>query len=765
MRISVRGAVAAAAGLAVVWIGMPLDRHPRSAAAAGPHSDAPYTTWKEYGGAPDDSQYTALTQINKSNSGQLQQVWFYASGNNGYRYGSNPIIIDGVMYVIGKDNNVAAVDAATGKEIWVHDNQRPRTIMHRGLMYWENKDRSDRRVIFVANNQLHAVDASTGKDIPAFGDNGSVDLRQGYDRPPNTIRSIGNGTPGRIFQNLIIMGSSTGEDYDSPPGDIHAYDVVTGKLVWSFHTIPHPGEFGYDTWPKDAWKYVGGTNDWGEMSLDQKRGIVYIPLGAPTYDFYGADRHGTNLFADCIVALDARTGRYLWHFQDVHHDLWDYDLEVGPKLLTIQHDGKSVDILAEPGKDGFMYVLDRVTGKPIWPIEERPVPKSDMPGEESWPTQPFPTHVPPFARQNFTADQVDPYIADPKEREEIKKVILAARNQGLFTPPGLDTSMEMPGNNGGANWGSGALDPATKTVYVVSKDAPSLLQLAPRQPRRQFAGPPESQGMLLYVQNCQLCHQAGLKGQPPAIASLIDVVNRTGKDHVRSIIHDGRAPMPAFPNLNSKDLDNLVAYLKAPEKANIPPEMLQRLTIAPGATTPTRLGPEGQRYWTGYGYMNSTEGLPALSPPWSTLTAYDMTSGTIKWQIPLGTIDVEAARGLTDTGGFWPRGGPVVTASGLIIVSVVSDSKVHIYDKDTGRELTTLNTPGADPQGIPAVYEVAGREYIAVSAERHLPVVTPGGKETADIAASMNARSASRTAEGDSAAQGYYVFALPARNK
>jgi quinoprotein glucose dehydrogenase len=492
---------------------------------------------------------------------------------------------------------------------------------------------------------------------------------------------------------------------------------------------------------------------------------VYIPLGSSTYDFYGADRHGADLFADSLLALDARTGKYLWHFQDVHHDLWDYDLEVGPKLLTIKHDGKDVDILAEPGKDGFLYVLDRVTGKPIWPIEERPVPQSNVPGEQSWPTQPFPTHVPPFARQKFTADDVDQYISDPKEREQIKQQILASRNEGIFTPPGLSDTMEVPGNNGGANWGSGAVDFATKTVYVVSKDAPSMLKLTEQQARgggRGPGGPPESQGNLVYSQNCQLCHQAGLKGQPPGIPALTGVVDRIGADQVRGLVHDGRAPMPAFPNLSATEVDNLIAYLKAPEKSTLTPEMLTRLqNTGPAQPPPARLGPPGTRYNTGYGYMNSTEGLPAIGPPWSTLTAYDMTAGTIKWQVPLGTIDVEAAKGLTDTGGFWPRGGPVVTASGLIIVSVVSDSKVHIYDKDTGKELATLDTPHADPQGIPAVYEVAGREYIAVSAERHIPVVTTGAKAVGDTARAT----ARATTEDPNTAQGYYVFALPEKAK
>jgi quinoprotein glucose dehydrogenase len=765
MRISLRKAAGAVAVFGViVAASLVFGHHVPKAQAAGPGANAPYTTWKEYGGAADDSQYSALTQINKANAGELQQAWFYQTGNNGYRYGSNPIVIDGVMYVVGKNNSVAAVDAATGKEIWVHDVGRARSVMHRGLMYWESKDRSDRRVIFMADNMLRAVDARTGKDITTFGENGAVDMRTGLGRPVESVRSIGNSTPGRIFDDLLIMGSTTGEEYDSPPGDIRAYNVVTGKLVWQFHTVPHPGEFGYDTWPKDAWKYEGGTNNWGEMSLDEKHGIVYIPLGSPTYDFYGAERHGKNLFADCILALDARTGKYLWHFQDVHHDLWDYDLEVGPKLLTIKHDGKDVDILAEPGKDGFLYVLDRLTGKPIWPIEERPVPKSDVPGEESWPTQPFPTHVPPFVRQSFTAKDIDPYITDPKEREEIKKTIETARNEGIFTPPGLGTTIQMPGNNGGANWGSGAVDPVTKTVYVVAKDAPALLHLAERQARgggRGFGGPPETQGMLIYAQNCTLCHQATLKGQPPAIPSLVGVVDRRGADMVRALIHDGRAPMPAFPNLSTTDLDNLMAYLKAPEKSTISADMLSRfMNAGPPAAPAPRLGPEGTRYFTGYGYMNSGDGLPAISPPWSTLTAYDMTSGTIKWQVPLGTIDVLAAKGITNTGGFWPRGGPVVTASGLVIASVVSDSKVHVYDKDTGKELATLDTPGADPQGIPAVYEVAGREYIAVSAERHMPVVTQGGAQVGDTTRAT----ARRMFQDDpNTAQGYYVFALPVR--
>ncbi|HEY8997813.1 MAG TPA: PQQ-binding-like beta-propeller repeat protein, partial [Edaphobacter sp.] len=457
--------------------------------AADSVSDSSGSSWRAYGGSNDDAQYSPLKQINRSNASQLKPVWFYPSGNNGFRYGSNPLVVDGVMFVYGKDNMIVALDAATGKEIWVYDTQKPRLISHRGMAYWESSDRRDRRLLFHMNNELHELDAKTGKEVLSFGKNGAVDLREGLGRVPSSIRQIQSGTPGRVFENLYITGSATGEEYESPPGDLRAFDVQTGKLVWQFHTVPHPGEMGYDTWPKEAYKYIGGVNNWGEFSIDEKRGIAYFPLGSPTYDFYGADRKGANLFSDCILALDARTGKYVWHFQTTHHDLWDYDLMTGPKLMTIRHDGKSVDVVVQAGKNGFVYVLDRTTGKPIWPIEERPVPKSDVPGEESWPTQPFPTHVPPFARQKFTADMVNPLIKDEKERESIRKQVEAARQEGIFTPPTLGTTMETPGNNGGANWGSGAADVATATFYVVSKDAPSLLHLEAKPPKRVIPGP------------------------------------------------------------------------------------------------------------------------------------------------------------------------------------------------------------------------------------------------------------------------------------
>jgi quinoprotein glucose dehydrogenase len=704
-----------------------------------------YTTWSDYEGSADSAQYSALTQINKSNVAQLQQVWFYPNGNNGFRYGFNPVVVDGVMYAIAKNNNIAALDAVTGKEIWVHDNNNPRNITNRGINYWESKDRSDRRLFYSTNNMLHALDARTGKLVGGFGDHGNVDLREGLGRDPKSIRQIESGTPGRVFDNLLILGSATGEEYNSPPGDIRAYDVLTGKMVWIFHTVPHPGELGYDTWPKDAWKYIGGVNDWGGMSIDEKRGIAYFPLGSPTYDFYGADRTGTGLFGNCLLALDARTGKYLWHFQAVHHDLFDYDLTTSPKLLTVKHDGKMVDIVAVAGKNGFLYVLDRVTGKPIWPMVERPVPQSEMPGEHSWPTQPFPTAPPPFATQSFTPDDVDPYIADPAEREKIKQQLQNARNKGIFTPAGLTDTVEMPGNNGGGNWGSGAVDPSTGTVYIESKNAPSMIKLEAHQPKRPMSGSPETDGKILYIQNCQTCHTAELTGQPPSIPSLVNVVSRISADRVKSTIQNGASPMPAFTSLSEKEVDALVAYLSDPSKAHVPPDVVALLSTPRPPPPPPPPGTPPQRYWTGYGYMNSSDGLPANKPPWSTLTAYDLNKGTIRWQIPLGGVTELMAKGIKDTGSFWPRGGVVVTAGGLIFSGTISDATIRAYDKDSGKVLWEQVMP-AGPEGIPAVFEVNGREYLAFSARPTLKALGPGGeRQTSDAAQT----------------QGFYVFALP----
>ncbi len=619
-------------------------------------AERPFTTWNQYLGGADSSQYSALKQINKSNVTKLEVAWTYPTGPGTFIF--DPIVVDGVMYVLAQTNSIVALDAATGKELWVHPNTG--AVGQRGMNYWESKDRADRRLFFINAGFLTAIDARTGKTIDSFGDNGRTDIRNGLDRDPG--RALQTNNPGRIFENIIITPlPAGGASYDSTPADIHAYDVRTGKLLWMFHVVPHPGEFGYDTWPPDAWKTVGGVHNWNEMTIDEKRGIAYIPLGTSRYDFYGANRKGNDLFGNSLLALDIRTGKRLWHYQLVHHDLWDYDLPVAPKLLTVKHNGKNVDVVAQATKFGFLFVFDRVTGEPLWPIEERPVPQSDVPGEWSSPTQPFPTKPPAFARQSFTEKDINPFATEA-EQAAIRELLENSRNEGLFTPPSLKGSISAPGHNGGANWGMVAVDPAKGFLYVITKEHPTLDKLSePGQGRGGRGG----QG-----------GRGGRAGPPPGPVALDT-----------SFVH----------------------------------------------------------YTSPVNFMSQSRGLSAIGPPWSTLTAYDLNTGTIRWQVPNGGITELEKEGHSDTGARDPRGGPVVTAGGLIFAATASDHKIRAYDEDTGKVLWEHETPtGSD--GVPAVYEIGGREYIAFC--------VAGGD-------GLNLGGRGRGADAGPPPSAYMVFALP----
>jgi len=680
--------------------------------AAEEHKD-----WTEYLGGADSAQYSALKQINKSNVNQLQVAWTYQTDDK-VNSDFNPIVVDGVMYVQAKNNSLVALDAATGKEIWVHPNNS-RGVTGRGVSYWQSKDGSDRRLFYCVSNYLVAIDAKTGQPVTSFGENGRADLKQGFEeRDPKTLARVQNNTPGRVFENLIIMGSAASADYEGNPGNIRAFDAVTGKLVWVFHTIPHPGEFGYDTWPKDAWKTVAGVENWSEMTIDEKRGIAYIPLASPRYDFYGANRKGQDLFGNSLVALDARTGKRLWHFQFVHHDLWDYDTPEAPKLLTVRHNGKMVDAVAQATKMGFLFVFDRVTGAPLWPIEERPVPKSDVPGEEAWPTQPFPTLPPPFARQKFTPDEINPFIPE-EERAALRDKLLSSRNEGIYTPPSFRGTIEMPGHNGGANWGGSAVDPEAGLLYVQSKEIPTYLKLTDKEPRGGpaavvGAASPESRGATLYAQNCAGCHGADRAGQGN-IPSLNGVATRLTGDQMRMVLMSGQGQMPAFAQLPERDLNAIVAYLTNPSLSNSTTAGAapRAPEPQPAPSTETAKGP--QRYWAPVDFMFTSNRLSAIGPPWAQLTAYDLNTGKIKWQVPLGEVTSLAAEGHKNTGAFFQRGGMVVTAGGLIFSGTTTDRKFRAYDRDTGKVIWETSIPEGS-ESIPAVYEVGGREYVVVNA-------------------------------------------------
>jgi len=584
-----------------------------------------FNTWHAYLGGADSSQYSSLDQINRKNVAQLQVAWTYPTGDTRtYRF--NPVVVDGVMYVLAKNMALVALDAATGKEIWTHENQGG--IGDRGINYWESADRKDRRLLYVNGGFLTTVDATTGKTIETFGDKGRVDLRAGLNRDVTGVRALQTGNPGRVFENLIIMSlPAGGANYISSPGDTHAYDVRTGKLMWTFHSVPEKGEVGAETWPEAALATGGGVHNWSELSVDEARGIAYIPFGTARFDFYGGNRIGDNLFGNSIVALDAKTGKHLWHFQAIHHDLWDYDFPQAPKLLTIRHDGRNVDVIAQASKQGWLYVLDRVTGKPIWPIEEKPMPASDVPGEKASPTQPIPTAPPPFARQSFTAKDINPYLTQ-EEQAQVRELLKNSRNEGVYTPPSLKGTIQMPGHNGGANWGSSAINPPRAMFFVVSKELPVFTRLyAPgTAPGRRGGG-------------------------------------------------GGPARGPAAPVAIPGTPEGFVAY-----------------------ESPVNF------------FNNYANGLSAIGPPWSQLTAYDLNTGTILWQVPDGEMP-GLPGGKTEPGSFAPRGGIAATAGGLLFIGTSSDRKLRAYDQDTGKVLWSMDVPAA-VEGVPTVYEQGGREYV-----------------------------------------------------
>jgi quinoprotein glucose dehydrogenase len=707
--------------------------------------------WWDNLAGPDSSNFVGSDQIKKSNVGQLEVAWFYPFATNGF----NPIVVNDVMFTLGRGGSLVALEATTGKEIWIHEGLNG--ITSRGVNYWQSEDGKDRRLLFSINSFLQEIDANTGKTILTFGENGIVDLRHGLARAEQYAGRIQSNSPGKIFKNLIILGSAPGEAFVNPPGDIRAYDVITGEKKWQFHTVPLPGEFGYETWPKEAYKYVGGVNNWGSMSIDEQRGIVYIPTGSANYDFYGADRIGQDLFANCILALDARTGKRLWHFQTVHHDLWDFDNVSAPLLVSVRHNGRRVDAVAHAGKTGFLYVLDRVTGKPLWPIEERPVPKTDMPGEQSWPTQPFPTKPPPFVRHTFTVDDVSPWLSSPEQYQAMRERVAKARNEGIFTPPGLTDTISMPGNQGGSNWGTTAADPQKGMVFVVGVNQVAILRLEDVTKRTLAAGRGGGgsgnvalqAGFAAYQQYCTACHGVDLRGALPGVASIVGITDRMGEDAIKAIVTGGQGQMRPVSSITETEVAAVIAYLassspsagrgRAGGRASGPPEIFPagpvvasggapQPPLPPRPTGPFYPGVGGNagnalyppdvkdvpptRYMTDYGVLASF-----TKPPYTTLTAYDLNTGEIKWQVPNGDHpSTMRSGGPANTGGVGARYGVVVTKGGLVF-HAGGDGKVRAYDEDTGEVLWTGSFNGTT-SGVPVSYEAKGRQYFVLIANQ-----------------------------------------------
>jgi quinoprotein glucose dehydrogenase len=694
-----------------------------------------------------------LKQITPANANKLEPAWTYATGDE-LTYTFSPLVIDDMAYFAAKQGSLVAVNAATGKEVWSRSFLAPGATPSRfagiagmrGGNYWESKDRKDRRLLVTANGFLNALDARTGEPVDSFADHGKLDLKIGLER---ATRPLSSRTPGRVIGNILILGSATGEGYLAPPGDIRAIDIPTGKLLWVFHTIPRPGEFGYDTWPKDAYKYMGGVDVWGEITVDEKRGIAYFPVASAKYELYGGDRKGDNLYADCLLALDAKTGKRLWHYQTVHHDVWDYDPDAAPQLVTVKHDGKMVDAVALASKNGFLYVFDRVSGKPLWPIEERAVPQTDVPGEVTSKTQPFPTVVPPFSRQNMTVKDMYEGFMRPEEVPWWKERLTKAKT-GLYNPPGVGVdTINMPSVNGGALFFSTASDPAHGTVYVIGKDMPSIVKLVPggestaanagglipsRPPHaaraRSVIPTPEEMGRATYEGNCQVCHGPELKGdRGPALDT---AVSRLGLDETRNTIVKGRGGMPSFAGLPAQTMNELLAFLKQPDLAPVgsaPTAAAQAMarTLSEPAYPADVEGPPS-RYKTGYGNEPYI-----VTPPWSSITAYDLNTGKIKWKTPYGDVP-QAGPSKEMRGNVYPKSGIVVTAGGIILFAG-NDSKLYVVDSATGKLICSKDLPNGS-QGVPAVYEANGREFVLVAASggatpypegAYMP---PGGKPT-----------------------------------
>jgi quinoprotein glucose dehydrogenase len=688
VHFSVWSRVYAALLIVMLTLLMAFSQSAPSRALVARNPKLPQQDWPTYGGAPENDHYSPLTQINRSNVTRLAVAWTFDTGETGGLQ-TSPLEIEGVLYGITPSQKIIALDATNGKLLWKFDSGIRGTQPDRGLAYWT--DGKDKRVIVGVMNFVYALDPATGAPIASFGKNGRIDLREDLGRDPATL-SIYLTTPAVIYKDLLIVGGREPETLPAPPGDVRAYDVRTGKLRWSFHTIPRPGEFGYDTWPKDAWKTSGSANNWAGMSLDARRGIVYVPTGSAAMDFYGADRLGDNLFADCVLALNAETGERIWHFQEVKHDIWDRDLPAPPVLLTVKHDGKKVDALAQTTKQGVVYVFDRANGRPLFPIEYKKYAASDVPGEVASVDQPFPAKPAPFARQSMT--EADVTTRTPEAHAWALDRFHQFRGGTQFIPfsVGKDT-LVVPGFDGGAEWGGSAADRETGILYVNANE------MAWTGGLQENIG--EGSVESIYLNQCGVCHGEKMEGSPPAMPSLVGAGDRYNPNELAAIIKNGRGRMQGFPNFTDEQLFALINYISTGER--------KELTSSGTAASPLKYR------FTGYHKFLDPDGYPAIRPPWGTLTAIDLNSGEHVWRVPLGEYPELAAAGQPNTGSE-NYGGPVVTAGGLVFIGATNyDKKFRVFDKSNGKLLWETKLPFSG-NATPITYQVDGRQYVVIAA-------------------------------------------------
>ena len=657
-----------------------------------------YAGWTEFLGGPERTHYSSLSQITPQNVQNLKVAWEYHSGDTTGQLQCNPIIVDGVVYATTASVQVFALDAATGRQIWkFQDAKDPQWFnTSRGVSYWANAN--DKRIFSSAGKWLYCLDANTGQPIASFGENGRMDLHNGLPEAAKD-KFICSNTPGTIHKDLIIMPVRLSEGPDAAPGYVRAFDVRTGALAWTFRTIPYPGEFGYNTWGKNNYKNedVGAANNWAGMAIDRQREILYVPTGSAGYDFYGGNRPGQNLFANCLLALDANTGKRLWHFQFVHHDVWDRDLPAAPTLVTLNRGGKMIDAVAQITKSGFVFVFERTTGKPLFPIQEIAVPTNGVAGEKPWPTQPVPLKPAPFARQSMTENDINPFA---ENKEELAATLKSVRHRNQFEMPSKQGTLIFPGYDGGGEWGGAGYDPETGLLYVNSNEMPWIMTMIDKPKIDKLAQLPT--GERAYTQYCTACHGTDRKGNAKSgYPSLTDIGARRDRPFLHNIVKNGKGMMPGFGYLTEVERTALVAFLLGEEKKEVSGgPVVDKFASVPYKTT-------------GYNKFLDKNGYPAINPPWGQLSAINLNTGEYVWKVTLGEFKELSAKGIPPTG-CENYGGPVVTAGGVLFIAATKDGMFRAFDKKTGKILWETQLPAAG-FATPSTYQVNGKQYVVIA--------------------------------------------------
>ncbi|RPG28742.1 MAG: pyrroloquinoline quinone-dependent dehydrogenase [Muricauda sp. TMED12] len=670
-----------------------------------------FTTWEHYLGDPERTHFSNLKQIDTTNVSKLKLAWSYKSG--GLQEGrttqiqTSPLMIENVLYGVNAAIELFAINAKTGEEIWKFS---PKTKdesglgLNRGLNYWKSNGTGPSRIFFSSGPKLYAINIETGQTITDFGENGSIDLRDGLGRDPSKLSVVSN-TPGAVFKNILIQGTRVGEGPGSSPGHIRAYDVLTGEILWTFHTIPQPGEFGYDTWPAEAYKKVGGANSWPGMALDNEQGIVYIPTGSAAFDWYGGDREGSNLFANSLLALNANTGERIWHFQMVHHDIWDRDLPAPPNLVDIVRNGQTIPAVAQVTKSGHVFVFNRITGEPLFPIEEKAYPSSTLLGEKAFETQPLPLKPTPFARQVLTENDlyapnrtafVDDLVSgnQTEDNPTVLEKFNSITSKGQFIPMDTTGVILFPGADGGAEWGGAALDPRDGVMYVNANEMAWIIKM------KEIGGDAEgsSVGQSLAQIHCARCHGGDLQGLN-GIPELQNVKLRLETDSIKTIIQKGRGAMPGMPNLSEEETNAITDFLMDIEEAKDHRVEKTKIDVPYSISSFAR--------------FKDDRGYPVVKPPWGTLNAIDLNSGEYLWTVPLGH-EANLQDPNIPVSGLENYGGPVVTKGGVLFIAATKDEKIRAFNMKTGKQLWEDQLP-AGGYATPITYQVDGKQYVVIS--------------------------------------------------